>query len=332
MPSADTGEPGAPAASVVICTYNRPALFEAALRSCLRDATRCGLPFEVVVADNSPNGHAGAIVSAIGGSIPISVVPVSPPNISLARNAGLRAAKAPLVAFMDDDLQVEPGWLDALTTTITTSGADAAVGPVRPDFPAGAGPDWDPTGSRFTRVLPLPSGSPIAVSGPDKPAGFAISTASSIWRAATCFTDAEPFDPGFGACGGEDLDLFLRLARRGRWFAWCAEAGVRETIPAGRMALPYQRLRAYSGSQAYAAAMIKNAPSQVATALDIGLRGAVQAVAYGVAAAGLAAAIPLGMASMRPRAASMAFAAMAGLGKLTWWRRVGLYHVERPAG
>lgn len=320
----------APHATVVICTYNRPALFAAALRSCMQDATRRAMPFDIVVADNSVAGHAAGIVSALPPcGCPVRVIAVTPPNISVARNAGLRAAGAPLVAFMDDDLEVEPGWLDALVDTMESSGADVVVGPVRPRFPAGAPPDWDPAGARFTRVLDIPSGSAIAASGAGKPAGFALSTASSLWRAATCFTDPEPFDPAFGACGGEDFDLFLRLERRGCRFAWCGGAGVRETIPAGRMGLAYHRLRAYSGAQVYAAAAIKNAASRPAAMLSIGLRGVAQSVAFGVLAV---VASRFGAARSRPHAAAMAFAAAAGWGKLTWWRRVGLYHVERPPG
>ena len=319
-------------ASVVICTYNRPALFQAALVSCLKDATTRGMGFEIIVADNSVGGHADAIVAGLKpGSVPVRVIAVSPPNISLARNAGLRAAAAPFVAFMDDDLEVEPGWLDALVDTLVTSGADAVVGPVRPYFPAGAAPEWDPSGARFTRVLPAASGSAIAASGPDKPADFALSTASSVWRAATCFTDAEPFDPAFGACGGEDFDLFLRLERRGCRFAWCAEAGVRETVPAGRMSLSYHLLRAYSGAQVYAAAAIKNATSPGSAMFGITTKGVAQALAFGAAAIPLSMAGRFGTPALRQRAAHLAFSAYAGWGKLTWWRRVGLYHVERPS-
>jgi succinoglycan biosynthesis protein ExoM len=323
----------APVASVVICTYNRPAMFHAALLSCLQDATRRAMDFEIIVADNSVEGHAQAIVDALPpGGAPVRVVWVKPPNISLARNGGLRAASAPLVAFMDDDLEVAPGWLDALVDTLEASGADAVVGPVRPYFPAGAPPDWDPEGARFTRVLSWPSGSLIAASGPKKPPDFALSTASSLWRASTCFTDPEPFDPNFGACGGEDFDLFLRLERRGCIFAWCAEAGVLETIPSGRMSLSYHQLRAYSGAQVYAAAAIKNAPSPVAAMVSITLRGVAQSVVFGGLALPLSIAAKFGGKALRQRAVQMAFAAMAGRGKLTWWRRVGLYHVERPSG
>jgi succinoglycan biosynthesis protein ExoM len=321
------------AACVVICTFNRPAMFAATLRSCLRDASAAGLPFEVVVADNSRDAYAAGVVAAVRAELPACGVPVrvvtaSPPNISLARNAGLRAASAPLVAFLDDDLVVEPGWLDALVGVLAATGADAALGPVRPVFPAGSPPDWDPTGARFTRVLAQPTGTPIQASGPA--AGLTVSTASSIWRAATCFTDAEPFDPAFGGCGGEDLDLFVRLRRRGARFVWCAEAGVHETIPAGRMELAYQRLRAYSGSQAFSAVTIKNAPSRPKAWLSLGLRGLAQVLAFGPPALALMLADGLGSGRLGEHGVRMIFNALVGWGKLTWWRLVPLYQIERP--
>ena len=320
-----------PVASVVICTYNRPALFEAALRSCLRDATRRGMAFEIVVADNSINGHAAAILAPLPTSgIPVRVVRVTPPNISLARNAGLLAAAAPLVAFMDDDLEVDPGWLDGLVDTLTRCAADVVLGPVRPQFPDDSPPAWDPLGVRFSNLVALPTGSTIIAVGPEKTANYAVSTANSLWRAATCFTDAEPFDPSFGACGGEDFDLFLRLAGRGRSIVWCAEAGVRETVPPGRMRLGYQWLRAYSGAQVFAAATVKNTRSRNAALVSLGARGLAQVVLNGLPALILASVAWLGPASLTERAARLSFSAAAGWGKVMWWRRVRLYHVERP--
>ncbi len=329
------------AACVVICTFNRPAMFAATLRSCLRDATTTRLPFEVVVADNSLDGYAAEVVAAVradlpAGGVPIRVVTASPPNISLARNAGLRAAAAPLVAFLDDDLAVEPGWLDALVGVLAATGADAALGPVRPVFPAGSPPDWDPTGARFTRVLAKPTGTPIEANGPK--AGLVISTASSIWRAATCFTDAEPFDPSFGG-GGEDLELFVRLRRRGVRFVWCAEAGVHETIPASRMELAYQRLRVYCGSQQFSAVTIRHASSRPAALLSIGLRGLAQVLAFGPPAlalmlvGGVGGRVARGVLSprQRERAIRITFGALVGWGKLTWWRLVPIYQIERPS-
>ncbi len=317
-------------ASVVICTYNRPLLLEAAVRSCLANATRQGLKFEIVIADNSVDDHAVPLVELLqGAAIPIRRVAASPPNISIARNAGVRAAQAPLVAFLDDDAEVDAGWLDALVETLQRTSADAAVGPVRAVF-IGEPPKWDRDGSRFSRMLPYHSGASIVVVGPRRPRDFAIGTGNSIWRSQTCFTDAEPFDPWFGAAGGEDLDLFMRLARRGRHIVWCAEAGVSEIVPTSRTSFSNQFLRVFSSAQGYAAASIKNSETKWPTALSIMLRGSAQVLAYGLAV------VPLGVVALARSAAAdealkkTVLKLSAGLGKALWWRRLSYYHMEKP--
>jgi succinoglycan biosynthesis protein ExoM len=304
-------------------------MLQDAVRSCLRDASIRATPFEVVIADNSPSRHAhdfAAGLTALGQAV--RWVHVAPPNISIARNAGLHVATANLVAFMDDDLVLEPGWLDHLLDTLDQSGADVAVGPVRPRFAEGSAPDWDPEGRRFSRVLSAPSGTPLIVGGRRRTRGFAISTASSLWRRATCFTDLTPFDPTFGASGGEDLDLFLRLEQRGRRFVWCAEATVWETIPASRTALRYQAMRAYSGGQVYTAAVVRHSAAPTRSAVAIMARGALQTVAgaSGILISGLLRPIS-GKAGQR-RWVQHLLGTSAAVGKLLWWRKMPLYHVE----
>ena len=302
------------AVSVVICTFDRPALLAATVASVLNDATQ--VPYEIVISDNSLAGHADAIVAAHAhGPVPVRTVRASPPNISVARNAGIAGSTAPLVAFLDDDVVIEPGWLDAMAGALA-QGADGAMGPLRPVFEGGA-PHWDPAGDRFTRVLAAPDGAAIVPSSPTR--GFVVSTATSIWRRATCFTDPAPFDPAFGASGGEDLDLYLRLERRQCRFVWCAGGGVQETIPASRTAWRYQVLRAFSGAQVYTAASVRHSDTPGRRAAGIMVRGAAQA------ALGIARAVP---AMARGRGIAAAFMLAAGLGKLTWWRTVPLYRME----
>ncbi len=315
-----------PAASVVICTYNRLAMLERAVASCLDHATAQGLPFELVIADNSPGGHARALAARLADEgKPVRWVPASPPNISIARNAGLRAAAAPLVAFMDDDLELEPGWLDHFVAVLERTGADVALGPVRPRF-AAPPPAWDAAGVRFTRVLDAPSGTVVTAGGAGRQNTFVVSTASSLWRAATCFTDPEPFDPAFGKSGGEDLDLFLRLQGRGRRIVWCAEARVWETIPASRTALRFQLLREFTGGQVYAALSARHARQPALRLADIMARGAVQVVIGAGNAAGGAVLAPF---AGRWRMIRGLLQVSAGAGKLLWWRKLPLYHVEK---
>ena len=51
-------------------------------------------------------------------------------NISVARNACLRAATAPLVAFIDDDEIASPDWLVLLIAALEGSHADVVLRPV----------------------------------------------------------------------------------------------------------------------------------------------------------------------------------------------------------
>ncbi len=319
-----------PVASVVICTYNRLRMLERAVDSCLRNATIRGTPFELVIADNSPSAHARDLADRlIASGAPVRWVHATPPNISVARNAGLRTAVAPLVAFMDDDLELEPGWLDYLIDTLEQAQADVVLGPVRPRFERGF-PSWDPAGSRYTRVLPGASGTPVIAGGAGRGStGFVVSTASSLWRRATCFTEAEPFDPAFGKSGGEDLDLFLRLQARGCRFVWCAEAGVWETIPASRTELRFLATREFTGAQVYTALSVRHSAVPMIRTADIMARGAVQTV-LGVGGVLVSAAlVPVSGAAGRERLVNHMLRMAAGAGKLFWWRKVPLYHVEK---
>lgn len=319
----------APKVSVVICTYNRPLMLEVAIKSCLANATRKSLDYEIVIADNSTDAHALPVIERLkGAAIPIRHTSASPPNIAIARNAGVRASQAPFIAFLDDDSEVEPGWLDALYETIVASGADTVSGPVRAKF-EGAPPEWDKTGELFSRLVPYPTGTPIPILGPDRDSSVAIGTSNSIFRVETSFTDKEPFDPVFGAAGGEDTDFLMRAARRGKRVVWCAEAIATEIIPAARTEFSNQMMRVFSSTQGYAAARIKNSESPVVTAASVMFRGSLQGLIYGLAT------LPLALLSLvAPRAGDpfrkTALKMSAGLGKAFWWRRLRYYHMEKP--
>lgn len=318
-----------PAVSVVICTHSRLALLQAAVESCLRDATRRGLDFEIVVSDNSPGGHARAYVEGLAEtSVPVRWAPSRPSNISVARNAGIRAARAEIVAFLDDDLQVGVGWLDHLLDALRDGDFDAVMGPVRPSFEDGRPPAWDPTGSRYTRVLDAPSGTQVVVAGPDRTRALTVSTASSAWRAATCFTDEEPFSPAFGTCGGEDFELMWRLERQGRRFGWSADAAVTETIPHSRTEVRYQALRSFTGGQVYTNLVRRHSDRPLVGVVDQMVRGAVQLVlALALMVPGLA--VAAGSLGRRPALlVDNLLLAAAAAGKLTWFRTTPLYSVE----
>src|SRR3954447_14078921 len=102
-----SGRTHAPAA-VVVCTRDRPAQLEACLPTVLQ-ALRDG--DELVVVDSASHDPAVGRIAAASATV---VVRCEQPGLSRARNAGLRASTAPLVAFTDDDCRAASGWVAAM--------------------------------------------------------------------------------------------------------------------------------------------------------------------------------------------------------------------------
>ena len=90
----------APEVTAVIPTRNRSALLRRALESVLWQKTA---DFEVVVVDDGSSDATPAMLEQIRDSRVRSIRNDSPGGVSAARNAGIRAARAGVVAFLDDD-------------------------------------------------------------------------------------------------------------------------------------------------------------------------------------------------------------------------------------
>jgi len=102
-----------PEVSVVVITHNRaPRL--AKLLDTLDAQTLDRSRFEVIVVDDASEDDTSALL--VGrervGQPPLRTIRRSgAPNRAAARNEGWRAARAPLVAYIDDDCEADPDWL-----------------------------------------------------------------------------------------------------------------------------------------------------------------------------------------------------------------------------
>jgi len=68
--------------------------------------------FEVLVGADIAEADPGAVTAAVGErSYPVRIVNAQLPGASANRNAGWRAASAPLVAFADNDTIPDPDWV-----------------------------------------------------------------------------------------------------------------------------------------------------------------------------------------------------------------------------
>jgi glycosyltransferase involved in cell wall biosynthesis len=109
----EDGTTDRPLVSVVVCTRNRPESILVTLRSLLDMHYQ---PFEILLVDNAPSSNAtkDAVLAAYGEDPRIRYVREPRPGLSCARNRGLAEASADIVAFTDDDVTVDPWWLDGI--------------------------------------------------------------------------------------------------------------------------------------------------------------------------------------------------------------------------
>jgi glycosyltransferase involved in cell wall biosynthesis len=112
--------------SVVICTRDRPAM----LASCLDSlAAQTSPPGQIVVVDNDPGASARGVAAGRTGVV---YVHEPRPGLSIARNAGLGAARGALIAFTDDDVELPPTWTSEVVRAFDDPEVDAVTGAVLP--------------------------------------------------------------------------------------------------------------------------------------------------------------------------------------------------------
>ena len=89
---------------------------------------------EVIVVENRPRGStvAEALADAFPGREDVRCVEEGRSGLANARNAGLRAARGELIAFTDDDVVVDRGWVSALREAFTARDAACITGLIVP--------------------------------------------------------------------------------------------------------------------------------------------------------------------------------------------------------
>lgn len=188
-----------PLVSVIIPTYNRAAYIAHAIRS-VRGQTYPNV--EIIVADDGSTDNTPEIVAGFGDAVTYLSLPHRG-QPAATRNAGLRAAKAEFVAFLDSDDLFLPSKLAHQLRTFEShpeAGLVYSNGRFFRDDPE------EPTGY-VLEGLPTPSGDALA----DLLRGNFLAPPVVLIRRA-CLDAVGTFDerPDFFAV--EDYDLWLRMA------------------------------------------------------------------------------------------------------------------------
>jgi glycosyltransferase involved in cell wall biosynthesis len=223
---------------VTVPTFRRPAQLLETLASL--KAQRTERRFAVIVMENEAGAQEGAAAAqplfesdAVKGML---IVAHERGNCS-AYNAGWQTALLHFPSFehllvIDDDELADPEWLERMCKASKTLGADIVGGPQVPVFAEVAHAKWAahpvfaPPYTRTGLVEALYSSGNLLV-------GRQV-----LMRMGPPFLDLK-----FNFMGGGDSDFLSRSRQAGFRLGWCAEAPVRETVPARRVEADWIRAR-----------------------------------------------------------------------------------------
>lgn len=235
-----------PDVSVVVCTRDRAVSLGRTLAS-LAEQVACSdsVSWEVVVVDNGSSDDTPQVTEAHRDRLDrLRLVSEPIAGLSRARNRGMQAATGSVIAYLDDDAEVEPGWLAALARRFTDPAVTAVGGPIRLVFPSGR-PAWLP--HRLEAYYAgLELGDEPRLLGPaEYPFGANMALRAEALR------DVGGFDERLGRTGrdlisDEEADLFGRLRQRTGSLWWEPEAAVRHHVPADRSTRGFVVRRAYA--------------------------------------------------------------------------------------
>jgi len=232
--------------AICIATCQRPRWLAALLASLGQlSMDEASTELSVIVVDNDPDGTARGAVCAARAAFrwPVSYEIETQKGISFARNRAVRLAlawKADLVAFLDDDETVSPGWLDQLLAVHQRYLPDVVAGQVVPSYGPGVA-DWVVAGRFFER--------------PRHSTGTLVTcaiTANCLISARLLADSVEPFHPAFAIGGGGDTHFFRQAHAKGASIVWADGAIAYERVPASRATVRWLLARAYRGGTSFA--------------------------------------------------------------------------------
>ncbi len=119
--------------SVIICTYDKSRLLEAALQS-LADQNIDKSSFEVIVVDNNSKDKTKEVVLSSQNKLDVKYVFEKNQGLSYARNRGILESKTDFVAFLDDDAKADEDWVEEANKIIEEENPSIFGGPIYPFY------------------------------------------------------------------------------------------------------------------------------------------------------------------------------------------------------
>jgi len=201
-----------PTVSLVICTKDRPD----DLRRCLQAIRALRYPHvEVLVVDNASKGDETRLAAMDYG---VRYVREDKRGLDFARNRGIRESTGRFLAFADDDVIVDPEWVDELLAGFEDESIACATGLTMPaELASDAQILFERYGSGgfrkgYERRIFDRLNLPPAAAG-KAGAGANMAFRREVFDALGAFDEA--LDCGTPAQAGGDLDMFYRILAAG---------------------------------------------------------------------------------------------------------------------
>jgi glycosyltransferase involved in cell wall biosynthesis len=227
--------------TVILCTYNRCQRLAKALQSVAQSRVPESIEWNVLVVDNNSKDQTRQVVEDFAQRYPgrFAYFFEGHPGKSYALNSGISEAKADIFAFMDDDVEVDPHWLDNLTKVLVDGAWSGAGGRILPE--AGfTPPAWLNVKERYA-LAPLAVFDHGSEAGQLKEAPFGTNMAyrKEVFAKYGGFrTDFGP-QPGASIQHNEDSEFGSRLLARGERFWYQPSAVVYHCVSTERLQKAY---------------------------------------------------------------------------------------------
>ena len=243
-PTASSPTSDIPFVSVIMSTYNRGPLLEDAIGTVLSQRPAITPSFELIVVDNNSTDHTREIVMErfARNDSRVRYLFERRQGLSYARNAGIHAARAPLIAFVDDDVRAQPDWVASVVRAFEQHPeTDMVGGRVLPLWPSPP-PAWL-TRDHWTPLALVDYGdAPVAITSehPICLVGANLSFRRLVFdEVGTFATDFQRVKDGIGSL--EDHEFLLRFLRTGRTGLYDPRIVVHAEIQADRLRRAYHR-------------------------------------------------------------------------------------------
>lgn len=206
--------PERPVVSVVIVSFNAPELLAGTLVSLSGQLNVNHVPYELVIVDNASETLTRKLLNAIEGAR----VHLSDQNLGFggACNLGASMARGQYILFLNPDIEIMPGALDAMVSTAQRTNRVGIVGG-RLIFPNGA---LQEAGANFKDDTQLTHPYLRGVPDPSIPeANYRHQTGyvsgAFLLIDAAIFQELKGFDTVFHPAYFEDTDLCVRCSKLG---------------------------------------------------------------------------------------------------------------------